>query len=69
MLNTISRVDSLKRKYGKRYFQRMGRIGGEKTVELYGTNFMSLIASLKNTNLSKARKAAIRREIKEVLSY
>jgi len=68
MANTISRVDSLKRKYGKRYFQRMGARGGKKTVELYGTNYFRLLGLLGNNHLSKKQEIKIRREIREVLS-
>jgi hypothetical protein len=59
--------NSLVKKYGLNHMRKIARKGGRTTVELYGTRFMSLIASLKNTNLSKARELRIRRAIRKIL--
>lgn len=56
------------RRYGRTWFRVMGRKGGQKTVSLYGTNFMSLIGELGNPNTSYSRERKVRKKVAKIVA-
>jgi hypothetical protein len=59
------------RKYGPKFFSRIGRLGGNAVVEKYGSTYMSLLGTLGadavNENLSNWKYNRIRGTINRIL--
>jgi len=63
----MAKSGAVVKKYGTKYMQKIGRKGGQVTLERYGTHYMWLLGSLSNPNLSEYREAKIRRQLKKIV--
>ena len=55
-------------RYGKSFYSEIGSLGGQKTVETYGTRYMSLIATLANYSISGRRRRRVEQAVEAVLT-
>ena len=54
--------------YGPSFYSEIGAMGGIATLEKYGTQYLTLLGTLGNENISQRRRTRVRQAINAILN-